>query len=78
MSTSLSSLVNNLSHGLYSDKYTDCKSCLEYISTKDNRLIFKCLKCNKNYNKYVNNDLINRFTDIYEFCDRDINKFLLL
>ena len=31
MSTSLSSLVNNLSDELYNDKCTNCKSCLEYI-----------------------------------------------
>ena len=55
MSTSLSSLVNNLSHNLsdvlYNDKCTDFKSCLEYTSTKNNQLIFKCSKCNKDHNK---------------------------
>ena len=78
MSTSLSSIVNNLSDGLYNDKCTDCKSCLEYILAKGNQLMFKCLKCNKNYNKYFTNDLINRFASTYEFCDKDINKFILL
>ena len=39
MSNSLSSLVN--------DKSTDCKSYLHYRSTKDNQLIFKCIKCSK-------------------------------
>ena len=78
MSTSLSSLVNNLSDGLCNDKYTDCKSCLEYISAKDNKLIFKCLKCRKNNNKEFNKDLIKRFASTYEFCDKDINKFILL
>ena len=37
MSTSLSSLVNNLSDGLYNNKCTDCKSCLEYVSAKDDQ-----------------------------------------
>ena len=78
MSTSLSSLVNNLSDGLYNDKCTDCKSCFEYISAKDNQLIFKCLKCNKNYNKDLNKDLIKRFASTYEFCNGDINNFILL
>ena len=31
MSSSLSNLVDNLSEGLHCDKYTDCKSCLEYM-----------------------------------------------
>ena len=59
MSISLSSLVNNLSDGPYNDKCTDCKSCLEYISAKDNQLIIKCLKCNKNHNREFIKDLIN-------------------
>ena len=36
MSSSLSSLVDNLSEGLRSDKCTDCKSCLYYMSVKNN------------------------------------------
>ena len=78
MSTSLSSLVNNLSDELYNDKCTDYKPCLEYISAKDDQLIFKCPKCNKNHNKDFNNDSINRIASTYEFCDKDINKFILL
>ena len=77
MSTSLSSHVNNLSDGLYNDKCTDCKSCLEYISAKDNQLIFNCLKCNNNHNKEFNEGSIKRFASTYEFCDKDINKFVL-
>ena len=77
MSTSSSSLISNLSDGLYNDKCTDCKSCLECISAKDNQLIFKYVKCNKNHNKELNKDLINRFASTYEFWDEDINKFIL-
>ena len=51
MSTSLSSLVDNFSDGLPSNKCTDCESNLDYIKLKNNQLIFKCLKCNKNHNK---------------------------
>ena len=35
MSTSLSNLVNNLSEGVHNDKCTSCKSCLDYMTTKD-------------------------------------------
>ena len=31
MSSSLSSLVDNLSEGLHSDKCTDCKSCFDHM-----------------------------------------------
>ena len=53
MSSSLSSLADNLAKGLHSSKCTDCKSLLEYTYTKDEDklLIFNCLNCNKNYDK---------------------------
>ena len=54
ISTSLSSLVDNLSEKIQSDKSKDCKSELDYMSVKDNQLIFRCLECKKNYNKDCN------------------------
>ena len=78
MSSSLSNLVENLSEGLHSDKCTDCKSCLDYMITKDDQLIFRRFECKKNYKKGFNKELIKRFENIYEFCNEDINKFLLL
>ena len=42
MSSSLSNLLDNLSDRFYSDKCTDCKSDLDYISIKNNQLIFRC------------------------------------
>ena len=56
MSSSLSNLVDNLSESVHSDKCTDSKSCLDYMSVKDDQLIFKCSKCSKNHNKDVNKD----------------------
>ena len=57
MSSSLSSLVDNLSEGLHSDKCTDCKFCLDYMITKDDQLIFRCFECKKSYKKSFNNEL---------------------
>ena len=48
------------------------------MSVKENQLIFQCLKCKKNYNKDCNKELIKRFANPYEFCNGDINKFVLL
>ena len=45
MSTPLSKLVKYLSERIHSDKCTDCKSHLEYMSVKDDQLIFKCFEC---------------------------------
>ena len=78
ISSSLSSLVNNLSEGLHSDKCTDSKSSLDYIATKDKQLIFRWFECKKNYKKDFNKELIKRFANIYEFRNEDINKFILL
>ena len=65
MSTSLSNLVSNLSEGLHNDRCIDCKSCLDY-------------RCKKKYEKNFNEDLIQRFANTYDFCNGDLNKFILL
>ena len=57
MSSSPSNLVDNLSEGLRNDKCTDSKSRLEYISAKDELLIFNCLKCSKNHKNYSNKNI---------------------
>ena len=78
MSTSLSNLVCNLSEGLHNDRCINCKSCLDYMTTKDQQLIFRCFRCKRNYEKNFNKDLIQRFSNTYEFCNGDLNKFILL
>ena len=59
MSTSLPSLVDNLSQKLHSDRCKDSNSELDYMSIKDNQLIFQCLECKKNYKTLKNNQLNN-------------------
>ena len=54
MSTSLSNLADNLSEILHNNRCIDCKSCLDYMSIKDNQLIFRCFGCKKNYKKDFN------------------------
>ena len=78
MSTSLLNLVDNLFDGLHSNKCTDCISSLDYMKVEYPQLIFKCLNSNKNYNKDFNNELINRFSITYKFCNENISKFILL
>ena len=77
MSTSLSKLVDNLSEGFHNNRCVDCKSCLDYMKTKYEKLIFRCFSCKKNYEKDFNKELIERFANIYEFCNGDLNKFIL-
>ena len=78
MSTSLSKLADNLSEGLHNDKCKDCMSCLDYMTTKDEKLIFRCFSCKKNYEKDFNKGLIKTFANTYSFCNKDLNKFILL
>ena len=78
MSTSLSKLLDNLSEGLHNNRCVDCKSCLDYMKTKDEKLIFRCFSCKKNDEKDFNKELIERFANIYDFCYGDLNKFILL
>ena len=78
MSMSLSKLIDNLSEGLHNNIWLDCKSCLDYIKTKNEKLIFKCFNCKSYYEKDFNKELIKRFASTYEFCNKNLNKFVLL
>ena len=78
MSSSLSSIVDNLSEELHSDTCADCKFYLDYMIIKDAQLIFRYFECKKNYKKDFNKELIKRFANIYELCNEVINKFILL
>ena len=73
MSSSLSSLVDNLAD-------INCEKCdnkHEYIGFRDNHLLLKCSDCNAWF-KRDSIELIKRFANTYEFCNKDINKFTLL
>ena len=63
---------------IHNNKCADCKSCLDYVrSTKNEKLILKCFNC-ETYRKKFNKELIKRFASTYEFCNKDLNKFILL
>ena len=72
MSTSLSKLVDNLAERLHNNR------CVDYMTTKDEKLIFTWFTCKKNYKKGFNKELIEIYANIYEFCNGDLNKFILL
>ena len=78
MSTSLSKLVDNLSDELHNNRCVNCKSCIDYMKNKDEKLILRCFSCKKNYEKDFNKELIERFANTYNFCDNDLNKFIFL
>ena len=78
MSMPLSKLIDNLSEGLHNNKCLDCESCLDYIKTKNGKPILKCFNCKQYYEKRFNKELIERFASTYEFCNKNLNKFILL
>ena len=88
MSMPLSKLIDNLSAVIHNNTCVDCKSCLDYVrstsvygtytKTKNEKLIFKCFNCKQYYEKDFNKELIKRFAGTYEFCNKNLNKFILL
>ena len=78
MATSLSKLVDNLTEGIHNDKCINCKSDISYMKVMDETLIFRCFNCKKNYKKEINKELIERFASTYEFCNNDLNIFVML
>ena len=82
MQSKLSGLVGNLPQ--INNK--DCKKCMErnkikseceFIALNNNRLKYKCKKCNDISSKSINK-LIKKFPRTYKFCNGNLNKFVLL
>ena len=78
MAKSLSKLVDNLTENIHNDKCVKCKSNLCFINAVNEILTFECMDCGKEYKKGLNKKLIERFSNVYEFCSYDINKFMVL
>ena len=78
MATSLSKLVDNLTDNIHNDKCIKCKSNLCFVRAINEKLIFKCIDCEKEYEKEFNKELIERFANTYKFCDNDLDKFIML
>ena len=72
------SLVDSLSDGLYNIQCKDCNSFLDYMNFYDDKLVCRCFDCKANYNINFNNKLIDAFSNTYNFCGGDINKYILL
>ena len=82
MQSKLSDLVDNLSE--INNK--DCKTCMkrkniksecDFIGFKNNRLNYRCKECDGTSAKSING-LIKKFPRMYQFCNGDLNKFVLL
>ena len=94
MVSSLSSLVNNLAEGIseikcnYGNynkkcetceiKYKECECCLEYTNFKDKLMVYKCLSCNRKYQKRFVENLKEQFANACNTSNHNVNKFILL
>ena len=83
MSASLSELADNLSGIFYS---IECKSCMEkikinseccFVELKNSRLIYRCKDCKNEWKRSIEG-LIRKFPSIYQICNGNLNKFILL
>ena len=53
------------------------KSECDFVGLKNNRLNYRCKECKGTSTKPING-LIEKFPRVYQFCDGDLNKFVLL
>ena len=83
MSASLSDPADNLYGIFYS---IECKSCMEkikinseccFVELKNSRLIYRCKDCKNEWKRPIE-ELIRKFPSIYQFCNGNLNKFILL
>ena len=58
-------------------KSKDCKCSIEYKNVKVDLIEYKCLCCNRNYQKEFDEYLKNRFANTYRFFNHDINRFMI-
>ena len=75
-------LVKN-TYGIFNS--IECKSCIEkikinseccYVRLKNNRLIYKCKEYKGEWKRPLNK-LFEKFSSIYQFCEGDLNRFVL-
>ena len=83
MPTSLSELVDNTS-GIFDS--IECKSHIEkikinseccFVGLKNNKLIYKCKEYKEEWKRPLNK-LTESFPSIYQFCNGNLNKFVML
>ena len=82
MQSKLSDLVDNLSEinqkeCLKCMRKEQIKSKCDFIGLENNRLCHRCKECKNKCYKSING-LIKKFLRIYQFCNGDFNKFLLI
>ena len=82
MQSKLSDLIDNLPE----INKKECKACMEgkkiksecdFIGFKNNRLNYRCKECGKKCFKPIN-EAIKKIPNTNQFCNGDLNNFILL
>ena len=68
--------INNKDYKKYMERKTIKSEC-DFIGFKNNRLNCRCKECKGTCTKSIN-ELIEKFPRMYQFCNGDLNKFVLL
>ena len=58
-------------------KHRNGVCCLKYINFKYDLIDYKCLCCNKNYQKKFDKNLKKRFVNTYKFFNHCINNVIV-
>ena len=66
--------VENVYHAR-KEKKINSECC--FAGLKNDRLIYKCRECKKEWKESID-ELKEKFTSIYQLCNGDLNKFVLL
>ena len=83
MNVPLSDLVDNLPGRIFNNAL--CTKCMErkiinseccFVGLKNDGLIYRCRECKKEREGSIK-PLIRKFPIIYQFCNGDLNKFIL-
>ena len=83
MPTALSSFADNLSE-IYTKKCRSCKKIENpdfkycFVELNGDKLVYKCGECKKEWEESLDHKLIENFLCVYEFCEDDLDKFVLL
>ena len=59
-------------------KCEDDHCFLEYESVKNDLIKYKCLSCDNEYSNKLDEELKNKFKNIFKVSNSDINEFILL
>ena len=82
MQSKLSDLVDDWSETSNKDckvrmERKNIKSEYDFIGLQNNRMNYRCKECKGTSTKSIN-ELIEKFPKMYQFCNGDLNKFVLL